>query len=762
MAALLSLSLFTMSYPNGGDSSPASSQIDQDIIEKLRSIDGFFTENAGQVPNEQVRFYSSGGVQAGFAESAVFIKLVERNHVNPLHDFEDEMRGPQIQRDDTPSSRGVMVRITFDGANRVTPQGVQEMSHLSNYFIGNDPSKWRTGVRSYREIVYSDLYDGVDLSYRTQDGQLKYEFILDPGTNPALITVSYEGVESPHIDQSGELVVSTALGEMTDGKPISFQDERPVECAFVQRGPLSFGFRCEGRDSSRPLVIDPLVYATFLGGGDWDAGHGIAVDSSGNAYVTGDTASTDFPTTPGSFDTTSNDAFVVKLNAAGNALVYATFLGGGSNDYNLDIAIDSTSNAYVIGETGSTDFPVAQGSFDTTFNGSSDAFVVKLNAAGTALVYSTFLGGGSGDTGWGIAVDSSGSAYVTGWTHSPDFPVTPGSFDTTHNGGANEADGFVAKLNLGGGANTPPEILSFAVGPSPSFEGGAVLFAVDATDADGDALTYHFDFESDGVFDISGPGSTAMHAYGDDFDGTATVRVSDGNLSTEETTRIIVLNVPPTTDGEITATATSDITLRVAGEKWHDVSAYVVDDGNETLMASLVREPGKPQETSFEISIDATKSSSLRIAYTPDDDKVNGQPNGANPAWLTFTFDSGPPVEIHHTFNVRHPDTWNWTVSLNSLLAGRDITFTATATNPGSDDLTFTWDWGDGTPATAKTYYNDGIGPDPYPSPGGTFPFTATDSEAHAYPTAGMYELKLIVRDDDGGTTEIPLVVVIV
>jgi len=250
--------------------------------------------------------------------------------------------------------------------------------------------------------------------------------------------------------------------------------------------------------------------------------------------------------------------------------------------------------------------------------------------------------------------------------------------------------------------------------------------------------------------------------YGDNGVFTVTLTLCDDGGGCGTSSLVVTVNNVAPTLVDVRAYVVANVTLRVAGEKWHDVSAYVVDDGNETLMASLVREPGKPQETSFEISIDATKSSSLRIAYTPDDDKVNGQPNGANPAWLTFTFDSGPPVEMHHTFNVRHPDTWNWTVSLNSLLAGRDITFTATATDPGSDDLTFTWEWGDGSPATAKTYCNDGIGPDPYPSPGGTFPFAASDSEIHAYQTAGMYELKLIVRDDDGGTTEILLVVVTV
>jgi hypothetical protein len=280
-------------------------------------------------------------------------------------------------------------------------------------------------------------------------------------------------------------------------------------------------------------------------------------------------------------------------------------------------------------------------------------------------------------------------------------------------------------------------------------------------DPDNDPLTYRWDFDNDNVADTSWSSSpTVQHAWGDDFAGEIRVEVSDGKTTSNATATVTTLNIPPGIDS-VQASVTATAELRIAGEKWHDVSAYLTDGGNETFMARLVREPGKPQETSFGVSIDVTKSSSLRIACTPGDDKVNGQPNGATPAWLTFTFDSGPPVEMHHTFNVRHSDTWNWTVSLNSLLAGRDISFTATATDPGSDDLTFTWDWGDGTPATATTYYNDGVGPDPYPSPGGTYPFAALDAQTHTYTMTEMYDLKLIVRDDDGGANELLTTIVV-
>jgi hypothetical protein len=203
-----------------------------------------------------------------------------------------------------------------------------------------------------------------------------------------------------------------------------------------------------------------LTFSTYLGGSDYDRGGGIALDSADGTYVTGFTRSTDFPTTVGAFDTSLNgtqDTFVTKLNAAGSTLTYSTHLGGSHPDRNLrfsGIAVDGVGNAFVTGTTTSTDFPTTAGAFDTSFNGSEfgDAFVSKLDAAGSALTYSTYLGGGSTDASNGIAVDSAGSAFVTGHTGSSDFPTTPGAFDTSFNGREYDAEAFVAKLNTAGSA----------------------------------------------------------------------------------------------------------------------------------------------------------------------------------------------------------------------------------------------------------------------------------------------------------------------
>jgi Beta-propeller repeat len=231
-----------------------------------------------------------------------------------------------------------------------------------------------------------------------------------------------------------------------------------------------------------------LVYSTFLGGGNTEKGRDIAVDASGNAYVTGQTWSPSFPTTGGAFDRTFNvdtcprcgidqqDGFVTKLNPAGSALVYSTFLGGTQFDDAMHIALDGARNAYVTGETGSSNFPTTAGAFDRTANGGWDAFVTKLNAAGSALVYSTRLGGADNDPPGGVAVDGAGSAYIGGSTRSADFPTTAGAFDTTHSGGAFDQlfEAFVTKLNATGSA----PVYSTFIGGTNWDSGGAI--AVDA------------------------------------------------------------------------------------------------------------------------------------------------------------------------------------------------------------------------------------------------------------------------------------------
>ncbi len=292
---------------------------------------------------------------------------------------------------------------------------------------------------------------------------LEYDLIVAPGADPARIGFAIEGAR-PSLTEHGDLTLALDDGRrLTLQAPLIYQErdhERaPIKGRYLlarNDSTAEISFAIADYDPTLPLVIDPLVYSTFLGGGGIDYGTGIAVNAANEAFVTGYTtdAVTDFPTTAGAYDPAHNgnyDAFVTKLNAAGTALVYSTFLGGSGSDRGYGIAVNGANEAFVTGYTGSAGFPTTVGSYDPGHNGDDDAFVTRLNAAGTALVYSTFLGGSGFDRGYGITINAANEAFVTGYTTDAvtDFPTTAGAYDPAHNG---NYDAFVTKLNATGTA----------------------------------------------------------------------------------------------------------------------------------------------------------------------------------------------------------------------------------------------------------------------------------------------------------------------
>jgi PKD repeat protein len=255
------------------------------------------------------------------------------------------------------------------------------------------------------------------------------------------------------------------------------------------------------------------------------------------------------------------------------------------------------------------------------------------------------------------------------------------------------------------------------------------------------------------------------HAYGDDgiYTITLTVEDDDGGTDTYATT-VTINNVAPTIEN-VEAYILLDFTMRATGEKWHNVEMFVLTDDVQIAYAEIVRYPGNPDDqtvTLYDVKCDVTKVIVVKLLYTPDDDPVNGQPNGATPLWLTIGFDDGHEDTFKHTFNVQHPETWEWNIRVNEYIVGHEITFESDATDPGSDDLTFTWDWDDGTPFTSAIYYNDGMGPDPYPSPNGIFPVSQFDQQGHIFTTNGNYNVQLTVNDDDGGVTVVVITVLLI
>jgi hypothetical protein len=351
-----------------------------------------------------------------------------------------------------------VLKIKLVGANaEAQVTGESELSGKSNYFLGNDPQQWRTNVAQYARVKYDDVYPGIDMVYYGNGRHLEYDFIVAAGADPSRIKLSMEGAQRLRLDERGDLVVSVGRSEIRQHKPFVYQEvngvKKEVAARYVLGGERQVGFKVAEYDKSQPLVIDPvLVYSTFLGGSDVDSARGIAVDGDGFAYVTGQTASLNFPITAGSAQPVHGgrvDAFVTKLNRTGSALVYSTFIGGESIDGGIGIAV-RFGNVYISGSTDSLTFPTTTGAFQTTFGGSQDAFVARLNSTGSALVYSTYLGGSDIEEGRGIALSSNGDASVTGPTESLDFPITAGAFQTTFGGGVQ--DGFVTRLNSTGSA----------------------------------------------------------------------------------------------------------------------------------------------------------------------------------------------------------------------------------------------------------------------------------------------------------------------
>ena len=433
-----------------------------------------------------------------------------------------ELAAPNTGKFEKPQElRRNTLRMRIVGANpRAQVEGRDKLPGKTHYFLGNDPARWRTNVPTYAKVHHQAIYPGIDLMYYGNQRQLEYDFAVKPGAEPGRIVLHFEGAQRLEVDAGGDLVIHTGAGPIHQRRPVVYQEihgtRQAVAGGYILRGRQEVGFQVAAYDESRPLIIDPvLVYSTYLGGSASDQGLGIAVDAAGSAYVTGLTLSTDFPTTPGAFDTTRNgdfDAFVTKLDATGSALLFSTYLGGSAQDVGGGIVVDTAGNAYVTGWTFSTAFPTTPGAFDTSPNGDFDAFVTKLDATGSALLYSTYLGGSGQDLGSSIGVDTAGNTYLTGSTRSTNFPTTPGSFDTTLTGGA---DAYVTKLNAIGSA---PLVYSTYLGGNDVDEGIGI-----ALDAAGNAyltgLTFSTDFATPGAFDttVNGGGDayvTKLNAIG--------------------------------------------------------------------------------------------------------------------------------------------------------------------------------------------------------------------------------------------------------
>jgi hypothetical protein len=332
-----------------------------------------------------------------------------------------------------PEGRAVVRTRLEGGSPEPAMTGEEEQGGKTNYLHGSDPARWTTGVPGFGRVRCADVYPGIDLVYHGTEGVLEYDFVVAPGADPGRIALAVEGADSVAIDPRGDLVLETAAGTLRQHAPVAYQEvaggRREVTGRYAVRADGSVGFEVGAYDAASALVIDPtLSWASYLGGNGKDLVLGIAMDADGNVFVAGGTQSDDFPTTSayqGAFggivihdSEWFGDAFVTKINAAGTALVWSTYLGGSDDDAAYSVAVDAAGDAYVCGKTRSADFPVPMGSIDATWANYTDGWAAKLGHDGSTLAWSTYLGGQGGDEAFGIAVDGSGNAYVTGETNS--------------------------------------------------------------------------------------------------------------------------------------------------------------------------------------------------------------------------------------------------------------------------------------------------------------------------------------------------------
>lgn len=428
--------------------SPSNLQTQPQVNQIYGRLPLSFEANQGQADSE-VKFLSRGSGYGLYLTSTEAVLTFQSTR--PASQVANKtFQGAQSQID---SSQSVALRARLVGAHPPRQvEGLRQLPGKSNYILGNDPSKWLSNIPNYAGVRYRETYPGIDLVYYGSHGKLEYDFVVAPGANPKVIALAFDGARDVSIDENGELVLDTEVGEIRQHKPMIYQQVNGVRKEVTGRYAISsrheIHFEIGSYNANKQLVIDPVLsYAAYLGSGR--GALSVAVDSVGSAYVTGE-GDPSFPITGGPSQTSGGGAFVMKLNAAGTALVYSTFLGPGLG---RSVAVDSTGNAYVTGSTSSDKFPTTPGAVRTSYGGGDgDAFVAKLSPNGSSLLYSTYLGGESREAGSSIAVDSTGNAYVTGYTNSRQFPTTPLALQTSFGGGETYGDIFVTKVNAEGTA----------------------------------------------------------------------------------------------------------------------------------------------------------------------------------------------------------------------------------------------------------------------------------------------------------------------
>jgi hypothetical protein len=502
LAILLSV-LSLGGHKPAGMSSPArdASMSKARVLKSYGGLPMSFEVNQGQADSD-VRFVARGQGYAILLQPSEALLALRP----PAQDARFHAKVGEPPR---PSSRVLKMRI--ERANLSAPAtGLHRLPGISNYFIGNDPSRWHTNIPTYEKVMFENIRPGVNLVYYGNQKQLEYDFVLASGVRPESLRLRFEGSDAT-VDEQGDLVFTSTDGKVTFRRPVAYQCYQPdhgkkhfLTASYALKGHNRVGFVVSGYDPHEPLIIDPVLnYSTYLGGNGGDTGNAIALDTLNDAYVTGSTASTNFPTANAYQKTYGGDtdAFVTEVRYDGEAIIYSTYLGGNNFDVGNGIAVDSSGDAYIVGTTASADFPVTSNVFQPTFGGNTDAFVAKLDPSGSQLLFSSFLGGSDYDYGNAIATDQYGNIYVTGSTQSSDFPTA----NPIQSGYAGNGDAFVAEINPNL-SSTTELIYSTYLGGSSADSGQGI-----AVDLGGNAyatgFTYSTNFPTYNAYQSSNAGS---------------------------------------------------------------------------------------------------------------------------------------------------------------------------------------------------------------------------------------------------------------
>ena len=432
----------------------------QPVAASLLNLPIQFEANQGQV-DQQVKFLARGKGYNLFLTPTESVMVLTGRDASRVKGETGSGPTDVLLGHESQEYKRSVVRMKLEGANPSPAiDGMEQLPGIVNYFIGNDPAKWRTKIPTYAKVHYKEAYRGIDLAYYGNQGKLEYDFIVAPGADPNQIKLTFEGASEITVADSGDLLLTTALGEVRVQKPIVYQfevDGRKTLVAgnyvVMPQASAHVAIQLAAYDHKKPLVIDPVLnYSSYLGGSANEQliNRGIGADSAGNAYVAGSTASLNFPIAGAPFQSTSSgfNAFVTKINPTGSSLTYSTYLGGIGNTIATDLDVDALGQVYLTGTTSSPTFPTTAGVLQPTKASTTDTFITKINPNGSALLYSTFLGGSGDEFALSIAVDPIGKASVAGWTTSTNFPGTSLSpFQSTL---AGARDAFWATINPAG------------------------------------------------------------------------------------------------------------------------------------------------------------------------------------------------------------------------------------------------------------------------------------------------------------------------